>query len=187
MELMIAFFPWIVFGLLSHSHIEAALLVALGASFVQIAVHLRAPKVLEWVSFLFFSVAFLALFVFHWQLFARHMGLIVHVILASVAWGSLALGTPFTIQYARETVPEKHWHEPSFMRVNQLITAAWGVDFVMQALILEWQAIHGGGLPSILSSTASACALGFTLWYPGHCRRKAKKNSPTATALTEEP
>lgn len=177
-ELLIAFFPWIAFGLLSHSHPQVALLVALGASALQVVAHFRRPKVLEWVSLVFFSVAFLALFVFHWQAFAHHMGLIVHVLLASVAWGSLLGGVPFTIQYARESVPEKYWHEPHFIRTNQWITAVWGVDFVLQAMVLEWQATYGGGIPSLVSSLITAATLGFTLWFPAHRRKTGTAISP---------
>lgn len=180
MDLLIAFFPWIVFGLLSHSHAQAALLVALGASIIQVVVNFRRPKVLEWVSFVFFSVAFLALFVYHWEAFAHHLGLIVHVILASVAWGSLLLGVPFTIQYAREKVPEKFWHEPNFIRTNQWITAAWGTDFVLQALILEWQARYGGGAASVVASVVTGSTLAFTLWFPAHRRKAAAAQSEEA-------
>ena len=170
--MLIAFFPWIAFGLLSHSHPQAALLIALVASAIQVALHFRRPKVLEWVSLVFFSLAFLALFVYHWHAFAHHLGLIVHILLACVAWGSLLAGVPFTLQYAREQVPQEHWHEPSFLRTNQWITAVWGVDFVLQAIILEWQATYGGGIPSLVSSLTTAATLGFTLWFPAH-RRKA--------------
>jgi len=175
MGLMIAFLPWILFGVLSHHHVVAALAVACVSSAVQVALHWRNPKILEIVSLGFFLFALVALFVFRWMAFAHHMGLAVHLLLASVAWGTLAMGSPFTLQYAREEVPEQYWSSPSFMRTNQWITAAWGVDFLCQAGVMEWQAAYGGAAASMLGSSLTLCTLLFTLWLPKRNRRLARQ------------
>ena len=171
-NLIIAFLPWILFGLLSHRYPMAALVVALAITAVQVLAHRRHPKILELVSFCFFAFDFMALYFLHWAAVGQHQGLMVHLILATTAWGSLLVGNPFTLQYAREMVPPERWHLRSFIRVNQWITAVWGTDFILQACVLEWQSARGGLLPSVISAVLSALSLIFTLWYPRWVRRR---------------
>ena len=180
MGMILAFLPWIIFGLLSHHHFMLALGLSLVASTVQVVLHWRNPKILEQVSLGFFLFALVALFVFHWQTLAHHMGLAVHLLLAGVAWGSLAVGVPFTVQYAREEVPEQFWSTPSFLRTNQWITAVWGVDFLCQAAVMEYQAAYGGVLPSILGSTLTVLCVSFTFWFPKYRRRLAAQAAEAA-------
>jgi hypothetical protein len=181
LSLIVAFLPWILFGALSHRYPLAALLVALAITAVQVLVHRRNPKILELVSFSFFTFDFVALYFLHWRAIGHHQGLLVHLLLAATAWGSLLAGSPFTLQYAREGVPPERWNLPSFVRTNQLITAVWGTDFILQAMVLEWQAAKGGVLPSVISTTLTASALAFTMWYPGWVRRQAAAHAPAAS------
>ena len=44
---------------------------------------------------------------------------------------SLAIGMPFTLQYARESVPKEFWTVPLFITTNQRITAAWAAAFAV--------------------------------------------------------
>jgi all-trans-retinol 13,14-reductase len=186
MKLIFAFLPWILFALLSHAHPEAALLVALATTAIQVVNHLRRPKILELVSLAFFSFSLLALYVWHWREYGHHLGLFVHLLLASVAWGSLFAGIPFTLQYAREETPSERWHEPIFVRTNQWITVIWGTDFLLQAAVLEWQAAAGGTLPTMISATLTGSALLFTLWYPKRTHRLARERAMSGRNATVE-
>jgi len=49
-------------------------------------------------------------------------------LLALIALGSL-LFTPFTEQYARESVPREFWSSPRFKRVNRQLTLMWTLVF----------------------------------------------------------
>ena len=186
MKLIIAFLPWILFAALSHAHPRLALIVALATTVVQVASHLRRPKILELVSLAFFSFALLALYTWHWERFGHHLGLAVHILLAAVAWGSLLGGIPFTLQYAREEAPKERWREPSFLRANQWITAVWGADFSLQAAVLEWQAAAGGTAPTVVSASLTASALLFTLWYPRQMRRLAQLQAAASNAAVAQ-
>lgn len=42
----------------------------------------------------------------------------------------MAIGKPFTLQYARERVPPDRWQSPQFARINFVITAVWALAFV---------------------------------------------------------
>ncbi|MGH2602716.1 MAG: hypothetical protein ACRDJ9_25445, partial [Dehalococcoidia bacterium] len=46
--------------------------------------------------------------------------------LGVVALGSLALGRPFTLDYAKQSTPQQYWDGPRFLHTNQVLTAVWG-------------------------------------------------------------
>jgi hypothetical protein len=59
---------------------------------------------------------------------ARYSRAIAAALLASIALGSLFF-TPFTEQYARESVPRKFWHSPTFEATNRRLTTMWALVF----------------------------------------------------------
>ena len=60
--------------------------------------------------------------------------LVVDAGLLAIALASLAVGVPFTLQYARESTPAEVWSRPEFLAVNRRITLVWvGVFLVMVA------------------------------------------------------
>jgi hypothetical protein len=58
----------------------------------------------------------------------RYARAIAAALLAAIALVSL-LGTPFTEQYARESVDERYWSSPVFKRVNRQLTLMWALVF----------------------------------------------------------
>ena len=54
-------------------------------------------------------------------------------VLALVMLGA-TLATPFTLPYARETVPRAAWAEPAFLAANRRISAAWGAAVLIMAI-----------------------------------------------------
>jgi hypothetical protein len=91
------------------------------------------------------------------------------------AWGSLIAGAPFTIQYAREQTPPQVWHTPLFLRINQAITAVWGLSFFLSAMISLYR--HATGDDSLVTRygwvVLSAAALVFTVYFPDWYRARA--------------
>jgi hypothetical protein len=95
--------------------------------------------------------------------------------LLAIVLVSLAIGRPFTLQYARERVPEPIWVLPVFFTTNWRITVVWAVTF----------AVHVGAdaaaeyVPAIplwvdigASIAAFAGAVWFTRWYPAAVQRR---------------
>jgi uncharacterized membrane protein len=116
----------------------------------------------------------LGIVVFRWMTLATYMSLLVNLTLMTIAWGSLVAGVPFTIQYARERVASERWHSPAFTRVNQYITAVWGLSFFLAALISAYR--HLSSDPVALSKYAGyafmlAAAL-FTAYFPAWYRTR---------------
>lgn len=137
MRLLVGFLPWIVFGVLARRWFLIAIALAIVISAVTTAqqCYRRAPKILDTATLAFFIFIAIGLIGFQWMILATYMSVLVNGMLAAIAWVSLFAGIPFTIQYAREQVAEEFWHTPLFLRINQYITAVWGLDFLLAALV----------------------------------------------------
>jgi uncharacterized membrane protein len=89
---------------------------------------------------------------------------------------SLAIGRPFTLQYARERVPEQFWASPIFMAVNRAITGVWAASFAV-LVAADAAAEYRPAIPLWVDVAASVAAflgaLWFTRWYPAKVRRAA--------------
>lgn len=71
-------------------------------------------------------------------------GAVVAAGLLAIVLASMALGRPFTLQYAREQVPPEHWDSPEFLRTNAIIAAVRALAFaVMVAAELALLALPG--------------------------------------------
>ncbi|HYB43980.1 MAG TPA: hypothetical protein VEL75_19530 [Candidatus Methylomirabilis sp.] len=94
--------------------------------------------------------------------------------LLAIVLVSLAIGRPFTLQYARERVPEALWAHPTFMAVNRAITAVWALAFAV-LVAADAAAEYAPGVPLGVDIAASIAALAgavwFTSWYPARARR----------------
>lgn len=102
--------------------------------------------------------------------------LLVDAGLLLIVLASLAIGRPFTLQYAREQVPAAYWQTPQFLHVNRVITAAWALAFAVM-VGAELMMLHAPGIPLrfgvIATILALAGAIWFTGWYPRRQRRAA--------------
>ncbi len=96
----------------------------------------------------------------------------------AITVGSLVVGLPFTIQYAREVVDAETAALPGFFRVNNILTSAWaGAAILMllsNLLIIYWPSLSlwfGVGIAFAARNSAAY----FTHWYPQHHRAKIKR------------
>ena len=130
----LAFIPWAMFSLIArHSTLKAAAVAALIGSIAIAApaLYARRPKLLEigaLVAFAGFAVVAFAVdpSTGHWV--ARYARAIAAALLALIAFFSL-LFEPFTVQYARESVPRQFWSSPRFQRLNRQLTLMWALVF----------------------------------------------------------
>ncbi|MGB0092463.1 MAG: hypothetical protein WBP81_08015 [Solirubrobacteraceae bacterium] len=134
-EIYLAFVPWVLFTLITqHDTLKAAAVAALGAAVVvSLPSLLRGrPKLLELgavLAFAGFTVAAFAADPAVGEWIAHYARAIAAGGLALIAFGSL-LFTPFTEQYARESVPRQFWNSREFKEINRRLTAMWGWVFV---------------------------------------------------------
>lgn len=103
----------------------------------------------------------------------------------AIALVSLAIGKPFTLQYAREVVDAETTRLPGFLTANYVISWAWVLAFLLMAMA-NVLLIYLPGLPLwtglAIAFAARNSAIYFTKWYPEY--RKAKVAVPAASAGT---
>jgi len=70
---------------------------------------------------------------------------------ASLALGAFILATsfsfPFTVQFARRSVPQQYWQSPQFLGVNRRISLAWGLAVLAVGAAHLAAAFVGGSVP----------------------------------------
>jgi magnesium-transporting ATPase (P-type) len=174
------FAPWILVSVVEGPG-RVALAGALGGALALLicvagaAVGVR-PKLLDVAAIIFFAALALVAALAspstqHW------LGLwsaeLCNVIIAAIAGLSLAVGKPFTLQYAREQTERKYWNSPLFLRINYVITAVWSAAFLLIAIVGY---IGDGPLHQpdniwtgwIIQIALIVLAIKFTGWYPDH-------------------
>jgi hypothetical protein len=130
-----AFVPWVLFTLITqHDSLKAAAIAALGAAVAIALPSLTAgrPKMLELgaiAAFAGFTVVAFSADPATGAWVARYARAIAAGVLALISFGSLLL-TPFTEQYARESVPRELWSSPRFKEINHRLTLMWSWVFV---------------------------------------------------------
>jgi len=103
-----------------------------------------------------------------------------------VTLGSIAIGKPFSLQYALEVVDAETAKLPGFIRANYTITWAWVLAMVLM-MAGNVALIYVPGLPLwsglLIAFAARNSAVYFTKWYPEY--RRAKYGKPPAHALPD--
>lgn len=176
-RILLGFLPWILFYVLPHNSLKELKLGLTGLLILAILVSYKDLKrkfILSWCTLIFFTFIFTTIVIFNINILATYMGILVNVALTLVTLGSLAVGKPFTLQYARLEVPKERWAHPSFTFINQVITFAWGVSFSFNLGVNIVQRIHPLSLltMNILLHSSTLSALIFTLWFPKWYRKK---------------
>jgi hypothetical protein len=181
MGILLAFAPFIAFAVVdrlvgsTEGLIAGALAsaVLLGRDWLSPG---RSPKVLEIGTFLLFaSLALVALVVKPaWSIIG--VRLCVDSGLLLVVLFSIAVGRPFTLQYAREQVAPDLWNSPVFVRTNYVISSVWALAFVVM-VIADLVLLYMPDLPPrfgiIATILALVGAIKFTGWYTDRVKASA--------------
>jgi hypothetical protein len=170
--------PWILYSVLEgpgRLELSAALAAGLAVFILSLNwIRGSSPKILEFSDVVYFValtiiVAFVDPGTHRWL--ELYGGEVANVAVFAIAFGSILVRQPFTLQYAREQEPREVWHEPEFLRVNYLITWVWVAAFAIEAasgaygdLVLRnsnniWTGWIIQTLPLIIAAQ-------FTIWYP---------------------
>ena len=176
-KILVGFLPWILFGIMAGpplTRLEAALAVSLAATLALGWKQLRKGFFLTWGSLLFFSLSFILVAFLQNLWVAEHMDLLARATLAVIAWGSIIAGRPFTLQYARESVPEAYWHTPEFIYTGYLISIVWGIIFLLAlgaSLFRPYLDHLASWLYPLLATGSMFLGIIFTQWYVHRVRR----------------
>jgi hypothetical protein len=180
LNIAIGFAPYIAFFLGMRLISVAAGLWGALAIAVLIVIRGRASggsvKILEIGAFPLFAAlaVFTSVTRFDWDVMS--VRLVVDAGLLVVILASLAIGQPFTMQYAREQVARELWDHPLFKSINRDITLAWAAAFVV-LVAAHAAVVFGGGVPLaadvVVTVIVLVAAVRFSAWYPGYARKKA--------------
>ena len=181
--ILIGFIPLIVYGILAGDSVSSVV-TALGAATIVTIVaglpDLRKGMILMWATLVLFGGAFIAVGVLNLTGIIPWMSIVIYAVLAAVAFGSMLVKLPFTLQYARGMVDRSIWEKPGFITVNFLMTGVWGCVFVINLLLsyvsfISPQTLGRFTLP--LTYLVLIAGIVFTISYPRHLM---KKYSPTS-------
>jgi hypothetical protein len=191
LRLVLGFLPWIVLAILGERSLSVALGLGLIVAVVVPAVGWRrghAIKIPEAVTASFFAFLVVAIMVFGWSAIAPYLSLLANGTLMAIAWGSLLLGVPFTLQYAREQVAPEVARTPAFLRVNQYITCVWGLDFSLSMLASIYRLSTADQSPvwkhGWIAFTAGAML--FTMYFPAWYRNHVTGRMPPVPSASSK-
>ena len=179
--------PWIVMALLSGpGRFEESVSAALGLSILFIYLsHRRGGsfKPLELFEVAYFGALAVIGFLASDNLITwleKWSGEMSSLALTAFTFGSLLVGNPFTLPYAKETTPKEYWDSPLFLHVNRVITLAWALSFTVSAaaglfgdVVLNQPDNFWTGW--IIQIGAMLFAFSFTEWYPDVASAQAPK------------
>jgi MFS family permease len=132
----VAFVPWVLFTFIGQrSTLLIGALIAFAAAVIIAFPATRAhhPKALEVgavVAFAGFSAVAIIADHSTTVFMARYARAIAAAVLALIALSSLLI-TPFTEQYARESVPQEFRSSETFKRINRQLTLMWAGVFLL--------------------------------------------------------
>ncbi|MFB9892547.1 hypothetical protein [Planobispora takensis] len=133
------FLPWIVYGIIATGDnwrygALAGLVIALAVIVIDRRSHKAWDEmVIETSGAVFFALSAVFSYAAPDSPLTPYGPALVNVWLAATAWGSLAIGRPFTLGIARRMADPKVWESPMFYRVNAVITGVWAASFTVAA------------------------------------------------------
>jgi hypothetical protein len=136
----------------------------------------QAVKVTDATALGFFAGMLAVTMVIGTWLIATYNVSIVWAMFAIVFWTSIVIGSPFTLQFARETVPPEVWNQPIFIQTNYRISLLWAIlatiNVTLGVVMLRSShpLIVGIAIPAILMIFGIAAGG----WYGKHVAAKFK-------------
>jgi len=194
---ILGFVPWIIYWVFAGSWSIGAAVI--GSLISSLAINgyrwsKGKPKSMDTVSLLYFILMAIVVLVLRSDVILQYGGVLSSIVLASIAWGSLLTGSPFTYEYAKESWDEAFWSNPIFVRTNQIITAVWGVVFTAQVLVKGLGVLYTFGesaqylldviVPQMLLVAAIVFTVWFQNWYPLYAARHEGTSSTGPMSLT---
>jgi uncharacterized membrane protein len=184
MGIFLSFLPWIVFWVLSgRDNYQIATFAATAVViFLNIKdIRQRNIKILDMGTLIFFiiltGISFSpnALWVDHYSAPLSDGAMFL------IAFISLVIRKPFTIQYAYEQVDPKFWNSPGFYTTNRTISMVWCVVFLVNAVLSYLYVNHPYILDWVIHILILVGAIKFTAWYPNFIKSKAVRRQTEAT------
>lgn len=137
-KMLIGFIPWLLLGFMPTHDLKQLSLLMVGILFLTVALdykHLRHGFILSWGTVLFFSCSVVFVGLLHNVWFAHHIWILSNCTLATIAWSSLIIKQPLTLQFAKEQTTEEQWSSILFLNINKFLTSAWAMIFTLNICV----------------------------------------------------
>lgn len=188
LKLITSFLPWIAFSVfISILSPVYTCMLAIVIYIVTSRQALIQKFILDWASLIFFILLGLLLWKLpekHWLVI--HAGTISSYALAAIMWLSILIGKPFTLQYAKQSVPAAVTKLKIFIWINYWISIMWGVllsiSAILGTLYFYFPRIFSNPLVTVLQISIIILATKLTSIMPSWLKtlyyKKAIKNAP---------
>lgn len=186
-KLLLTFAPWLALLIIARDtlfQLKVGLVVALLLSVVLGITRLLRGIVL-WIGLAFFLLTTVAVVGLENLWVAEHLGVLANGALAASSWFTIAIGKPFTEDYAREQVDRSLWHDPAFIRTNVIVTAVWAAVFSVNAGLAYGEMVgfvFRGWEYETASYALLLAAVVFTNWYARYVHRVREAARQAAAA-----
>jgi len=191
---ILAIAAWLIYGTL---YVAGFWLAGCMAGFVVMLVIIANEyrrgglRIMDCTSFGYFALAATISATSAADTFDKYHVVIVWGVFAVVAWATLAAGFPFTVQYARESVPREAWNSPLFARINSTLTVMWATIFTFGAImgVITIAVGHAFLLGIAIPMSAMGVGYAFNDEYPKRFADRldlAARAAPAATHQTAE-
>jgi len=147
---LLTFGPWVLYGFASAAnHWRVATGGGLILCLAFMAVRSRrgvAIRLMDWTGLAFFAIASILTIGLRSAVFPTYNTVVIWSCFAAAAWGSIAIGHPFTTAYGRENAPREFWDHPVFIRLNLVMTLVWCGLMTVNVSLAVTGVIIGGNL-----------------------------------------
>ena len=147
---VLGFMPWILFLSFSGGtfvSLERSILIGLLASLIFGFKELRRGFLLQWGTLIFFIVCAITVDGMKSIFVAKSMGILSNGFLALVIWGTILIGKPFTLQYARAELPKERWDDPALLQSCRFLAIVWACLLTFLALVAGFKSLTPGVFP----------------------------------------
>jgi len=138
LQVLIGFIPWIIYWSFSGPGLwTIAILGGFFSAFGLVAFRVKNHnlKTMDVVTLAYFAIHALITLALGWSFLKVYGPIVNSLVLAGMAFGTLALKSPFTYQYAKEDWDKAFWSDPAFIQINETITSVWGGIFLLNSLL----------------------------------------------------
>ena len=142
---LLSFIPWLLFLFISGhslSRLEWAIFICLCSTLIFNYRELKKLYILQWGTLIFFSLVFIAVNLLKIICFAKNMSILSSAFLTGIVWLTIAIGKPFTLQYARANLPEEKWNDISLIKGCNFVAKTWGYLFLVSLAVSIFKILY---------------------------------------------
>lgn len=135
--ILVSFTPWVIYWVLCSFGDKLGIAIPFAVSLLLLISQTkkRSLSLMDLTSAFYFAIATIGTFVFNLDFFVESSGFLGYLVLFLMAFSSLMIKQPFTLQVSKRDYPETYWKDKLFLAVNNAVTAVWASIFLINATL----------------------------------------------------